>query len=138
MSAMTDNDFPKWLKEKREAKSWSQSEFARAAGISRQVVSDYEGYKRKYFDEDILRKIARALKLPAETVFRAAGKLDAEVGIDPWTEEMNHKMKLLPPSMRPIAEKLLNSLLEDVKPAPALLEKPCIPRSHTSIFSAWE
>lgn len=96
MSAMTDNDFPKWLKEKREANSWSQSEFARVAGISRQVVSDYEGYKRKYFDEDILRKIARALKLPAETVFREAGKLDAEPGIDPWAEEMNHKMKLLP------------------------------------------
>lgn len=48
MSAMTDNDFPKWLKEKREANSWSQSEFARVAGISRQVVSDYEGYNMKF------------------------------------------------------------------------------------------
>ncbi len=120
MSTMTDIDFPKWLEKQRKDKGWTQSDLSRAAGISRQVVSDYEGYKRKYFDEDILKKIARAFKLPAETVFRAAGLLDAKPDTDDWVETMNHKMKLLPPAMRPIAEKLLNSLIEEPQPSPSI------------------
>lgn len=108
MSTMTDMDFPKWLEKQRTLQGWSQSDLARAAGISRQVVSDYEGYKRKYFDESILKKIARAFKLPAETVFRVAGILDKKEDIDEWVEQMNHKIILLPLSARPIAEKLLD------------------------------
>ena len=119
MSSMKDIDFPKWLEKQRKTKGWSQSDLARTAGISRQVVSDYEGYKRKYFDEDILKKIARAFKLPAELVFRAAGLLDAEPDTDEWVEQMNHKINLLPHSARPIAEKLLDALITETKPAPA-------------------
>lgn len=118
MSTMTDTDFPKWLESKRKDRGWTQSDLSRAAGISRQVVSDYEGYKRKYFDEDILKKIARALKLPAETVFRAAGILDKTIDTDEWVEMMDHKMKLLEHSKRSMAERLLDALLEE-EPKPA-------------------
>ncbi len=117
MSAMTDIDFPKWLEKQRTDRDWSQSELSRVAGVSRQVISDYEGYKRKYFDEDILNKLARAFKLPPELVFRAAGLMDPAIESDTWVEEMNHKIKLLSPSARPMAERLLNALLEEAQPS---------------------
>lgn len=116
MYGMTDVDFPKWLLDQRNAQGWTQSELARAAGVSRQVISDYEGYKRKYFDEDILKGIARALKMPAEVVFRAAGLLDAKPESDEWIEEMSHKISLLPPSSRGVISKLLDALLEESQP----------------------
>jgi len=76
MSILMDKmDFPQWLIEQRNSRGWSQSDLSRFADVSRQVISDYEGYKRKYFDEGILTKIARAFKFPPEEVFRAAGIL---------------------------------------------------------------
>lgn len=116
MSTMTDTNFPKWLEQQRNEKGWSQSDLSRAAGISRQVISDYEGYKRKFFDEDILKKIARAFKMPPEHVFRMAGLLPQKADTDEWVEEMNHKMGLLDHAKRPMAERLLNALLEEDKP----------------------
>lgn len=112
MSALMDTvNFPQWIKEQREIRGWSQSEFSRVANISRQVVSDYEGYKRKYFDDDILLKIARAFKLPPEIVFRAAGILPPSTE-DEWVEEMTYKLETLDPNLRDIATRFIDSLAE--------------------------
>lgn len=70
-----DIDFARWLEQERKVRGWSPSELSRHADVSRQTISDYENRKRRYYDEAILVKLARAFKLPPETVFRAAGLL---------------------------------------------------------------
>jgi transcriptional regulator with XRE-family HTH domain len=113
MSSIMDIDFPQWLEEERAKRNWSQADLSRHAGISRQVVSDYEGRKRKYFDEGILTKIAHAFKYPPEIVFRAAGLLPTNPDEDPWVEEMIYKLSQIPPELRPMAGRLINGLVEE-------------------------
>lgn len=96
MSIPMDIDFPRWLAEQRKERGWSQSDLARAAGIDRQLISAYEGYKRKYFDETILQKIAKGFKLPTETVYRAAGFLAPEKEENEKIAEIKHLMEDLP------------------------------------------
>jgi transcriptional regulator with XRE-family HTH domain len=95
-----DIDFPRWLAEQRKERGWSQADLARAARISPQVVSDYEGYKRKYFDETILQKIAKGFKIPVETVYRAAGFLPPATEVDEIVAEINHLLEGLPPDVQ--------------------------------------
>ena len=115
---MTKSSFSQWLLKELESREWSQVDLSRRSGVSQAQITRVLSGERGV-GEKALSAIAHALKLPPEQVFRAAGILPPQGDTDEWAEEMNHKMKLLPPSMRPIAEKLLNSLLEDVKPAPA-------------------
>jgi len=68
-------DFSDWLNKQMNEKGWSQAELARRAGINRQVVSNYINKQREKPDYDILIAIARALNIPPETIFRAAGLL---------------------------------------------------------------
>jgi transcriptional regulator with XRE-family HTH domain len=89
-------DFPAWLTSERENREWSQSDLSRHANISRQVISDYENRKRKYYDEAILKKIAHAFKLPPETVFRAAGILPQQTPENETIEQISHLTKELP------------------------------------------
>jgi transcriptional regulator with XRE-family HTH domain len=89
-------DFPAWLTLERENREWSQSDLSRHANISRQVISDYENRKRKYYDEAILKKIAHAFKLPPEAVFRAAGILPQQTPENEIVEQINHLAKELP------------------------------------------
>lgn len=70
-------------------------------------------------DNSTLRAIAKAFKLPADIVFRAAGELPLEnENLDEWVEEMNYKLNLIPKSARGVAEKVIESLIEE-EPTPA-------------------
>ncbi|HNT53936.1 MAG TPA: helix-turn-helix transcriptional regulator [Anaerolineaceae bacterium] len=53
----------------------SQSELARRAGVSKQVVSDYLRRKRTNPDPKVLVALAQALRLAPEALYRAAGLL---------------------------------------------------------------
>lgn len=75
MSADMDTAFSEWLNEEMNKRGWSQSDLARAAGISRQAVSDYINQKRTTPTPEALTAIAHGLKIPIETAFRAAGLL---------------------------------------------------------------
>lgn len=55
--------------------------------------------------------IANALKLPPEQVFRASGILPPE-NDDPWADEMSHKLSQLSPGLRGVAERFINSMVE--------------------------
>lgn len=65
--------FGDWLLAQMKAQKLSQSEFARRAGLTRQAISYYTTGKSKQPDEFALQKIAAALKIPPEEVYRAAG-----------------------------------------------------------------
>jgi transcriptional regulator with XRE-family HTH domain len=112
MSIAVNKQFSEWLFSKMQEKRWSQADLARASGLTRQAISHYLGDRSRSPDKDALQHIARALKVPIETVYRAAGVLPQEAQDDPWVDEMAHKLSLLPPGMRDIAGRLIDSMLE--------------------------
>jgi transcriptional regulator with XRE-family HTH domain len=66
--------FSDWLVAQMNEKDINQAELARSAGLSRAAISNYVRDLREP-DIDATMRIARALKLPPETVLRAAGIL---------------------------------------------------------------
>lgn len=130
MSKMNDKPlFSEWLQEKIDATGLSIPAFAAKAHVHRQDIWNYlnKGTEPK---ENKLIAIAKALNLPPQVVFEAAGKYypGTEKIEDPWVAEMEHKIKQLPASLRPIAESLLDSLLEqDEKITLSKTKKKIIP-----------
>jgi transcriptional regulator with XRE-family HTH domain len=66
--------FSNWLDEELKSKNWSHAELARHAGVHQSTISMiYSG--QRGVGPELINAIAHALKLPPETVFRAAGLL---------------------------------------------------------------
>lgn len=81
-------EFGDWLLGRLAEKDWSQAQLARKAKVSRQVIYNYINLPRENPDKDMLASIARALDLPPETVFRAAGLLPELPSIDQARQEI--------------------------------------------------
>jgi transcriptional regulator with XRE-family HTH domain len=64
--------FPAWFRRQLESREWSQAEFARRAGVSRNVVSQWANGARRPNTESAAR-IALALFIPLDEVLGAAG-----------------------------------------------------------------
>lgn len=90
-------DFPKWLQGQMDQREWSQSELARRAGVDRQLIWRYLNNITTRPDETVLQKIARALKMPFEEIYRAAGILPPKPTGDEWIEKITHITNQLPP-----------------------------------------
>lgn len=67
-------NFSEWLRKQLKDKRWRQADLARAANLDPAVISNLVNEIRGP-GEDTCTAIARALDLPPETVFRAAGLL---------------------------------------------------------------
>jgi transcriptional regulator with XRE-family HTH domain len=104
------NTFSEWLLLTLENKGWSQADLARAAKVSRSSISEIISGHRQV-GRGTATSIANALKLPPEQVFRAAGILPPE-NDDPWADEMAHKLSQLSPGLRSVAERFINSMVE--------------------------
>lgn len=89
-------DFASWLQEELKNRDWTQADLARNAGVHRQVISTYINRQRASPDEAVLRKIARAFKVPPEQVFRAAGALPPKPEIDEQIEQILHEVAQMP------------------------------------------
>lgn len=113
------SDFSAWLQDALAKRDMTSADLARVTGKDQGIFSRIIRRERKA-ENETLRVIAKALKLPAEVVFRAAGELPDETSSDEWVEEMNHKIKLVPKETRPIAEKLLSTLIAEPEPKPAV------------------
>lgn len=103
--------FRNWLKAELETRNLSQKELAEKSGITPAQISRIISGSRGAGDDAIVA-IARALRIPPETVFRAAGILPNR-GTDPWLDEMSHKLSQLDDSRKNIAAKLLDALLDE-------------------------
>ncbi len=66
--------FSEWLWEQMVKHEWSQVDLARHANITKQAVNNYLNNDR-IPKKDAMEKLAHALKLPVETLYRAAGVL---------------------------------------------------------------
>lgn len=102
--------FGDWLTTQLRQRDMTQAELARLAGINRGTLSNIiNGHKQ--IGKDSLISISNALHLPIDVVARAAeGKPPA---LDEWSEQMNHKISQLTGARREMAERLLNTLLDE-------------------------
>ena len=57
------------IKELREAKGLSQSEFAQKAGVARTIINQLESGNREIIKSDTMLKISKALDAPIEDIF---------------------------------------------------------------------
>jgi transcriptional regulator with XRE-family HTH domain len=92
-----DTVFSHWLMVKMNELGWSQSDLARHSGLTRQTISYYLGDKSKKPDKESLSSIARALRLPPEEVFRAAGILPPVTPRTALIQKIEHIVSELPP-----------------------------------------
>lgn len=89
-------NFSQWLKSELDLRGWNQSELSRRSGISNPQISRLINMQSTPGDS-ACRAIAKALKLPAETVFRAAGLLPPTVQHSPIEDQIILLLRELPP-----------------------------------------
>lgn len=91
--------FSDWLLNWLNKKGWNQSELATRAGVTRTAISDVLSGRRNP-GTDLCIAIARALNIPPETVFRAAGLLPPVPSDTEYQEEFFHLLSQLSPQER--------------------------------------
>ncbi|MEZ0396802.1 MAG: helix-turn-helix domain-containing protein [Anaerolineales bacterium] len=121
-----DRDFADWLIAQMNKRGWSQADLANAAGLNRQVISTYVNRQRRKPDSEVLVALARALRLPPEVIFRAAGLLPPVSADTEYREEFFHLLSQLSPQEQQEILELLRFKAERksvIRPT-SLAEKP--------------
>lgn len=93
MSEPMDITFGDWLTKKMEERDWTQADLARKSGLTRQAIGYYLSPKSKRPDEEALKQIASALRIPIEQVYRAAGILPPDSTVNETVEEIIYEVK---------------------------------------------
>ncbi len=88
--------FNDWLLKQLQDREWSQADLARSSGITKGAISNY--INGRIPDETALRKIAKALNLPADLVFEKAGVLPPKPELSPIKRALIHLAENLPDS----------------------------------------
>lgn len=105
--------FAEWLQSEMNKRGWSQSDCARAADLNRAVINKLLNGKSKP-QPLTLAAIARAFRMPIETVYRAAGLLPPSVDHDEGLEELIHAFKSIQsPQRKATAVMLLKALVAE-------------------------
>lgn len=79
-----ETDFADWLRNQLEQRGWTQSELSRRSGVSPAQITRVLSGERGLGEKSI-SALAKALNLPVETVFRAAGLLPPPPSNEPPT-----------------------------------------------------
>ena len=88
-------NFSDWLLNELKKRDMSQSELARIANLGRGTISNVMSGTRNV-GQDTIIAIAHALKLPTETVFRAAGLLPPQSPETELIQQITHLTLELP------------------------------------------
>lgn len=107
-------NFAFWLETQLKNRDWQVSDLARKAGVYVASVSRILNGTRKP-GPGICLNIARALNLPPEEVFRRAGLLPPQPGVDAEAEEMVHLFQQLEKDKRKLALSTLRVWVEGSK-----------------------
>ncbi len=107
---IVDKMFSDWLLSQLAKRDWTQTELANRSGLTKQAITNY--VNGRIPDKTAINKIAAALKIPAEEVYRVAVGKPQSPDSDLWVNEMSHKLSLLTPGMRSVAERFINSMVE--------------------------
>ncbi len=102
--------FSVWLTNKMKEEEMSAARLSRLMGKDQGVISRILSGERNASPET-LEAIAHALRMPTESVLRAAGILPPPNN-DPWVDEMAFKLSQLDPALRETAGRLINALAD--------------------------
>src|SRR3990172_817697 len=110
---MQVDDFVEWLESELGKRKLSRAEFSKRGKIAAPQVTRVLNREQNP-GLKFLFATARALKLPRSIVYRAANIDDMDKNnADEWVEEMDHKLSLLDPKYRSIAERIIDSMLAE-------------------------
>ncbi len=115
--------FSDWLVIQLNDKGWSQAELSRQAGVSRAAISAVIVGTRNP-GNDLCEAIARALKLPPETVFRAAGILPKNHQVSEKRERAHYAIDRVLEKDLDRLYKLIEAFTEDEPPPTPSSPKP--------------
>ncbi|MGE5462643.1 MAG: helix-turn-helix domain-containing protein [Syntrophothermus sp.] len=105
--------FSDWLQAEMNKRGWSQSDLARAADLNRAVINKLLNGK-SHPQPATLEAISRALKVPIETTYRAAGLLPVSSDNDDTLEEAIYVLKNIHSAQRKAtAVALLKALITE-------------------------
>ena len=105
--------FSEWLQAEMNKRGWSQSDLARAADLNRAVINKLLNGK-SHPQPSTLEAISRALKIPVEIIYRAAGLLPANSDHDETVEEALYVLKNIHSAQRKAtAVALLRALMDE-------------------------
>jgi len=104
-----------WMIHEREKQGMSQADLSRKSKLTRTTISDYEKRIRPNPSVKALAQISEALGYPANHLPVLAGLIQSDPDYDPWVEKTSHKLQQLSPRLRDIADRLIDSLIEDEK-----------------------
>lgn len=105
--------FSEWLQTEMNKRGWSQSDLARAADLNRAVINKLLNGK-SHPQPATLEAISRALRLPIEITYRAAGLLPASAENDETLEEAIYVLKNIHSAQRKAtAVALLKALITE-------------------------
>lgn len=92
-------DFSEWLQAEMDKRGWSQSDLARYADLNRAVINKLLNGK-SHPQPPTLGAISRALRIPIEITYRAAGLLPSTPENDDAIEEALHVLKSIQSAQR--------------------------------------
>ena len=105
--------FSEWLQIEMDKRGWSQSDCARACELNRAVINKLLNGKCRP-QPVTLRAIARGLKIPVETAYRAAGLLPSLPDGDDIAQELIHLFRSIQsPQRKATAIMLLKALVAE-------------------------
>ena len=105
--------FSEWLQAEMNKRGWSQSDLARAADLNRAVINKLLNGK-SHPQPSTLEAISRALKIPIEITYRAAGLLPANSDHDDTVEEAIYVLKhIRSTQLKATAVALLKALIAE-------------------------
>jgi len=103
-----------WLQQEMNKRHWSQSDLARASGLHRAVINKLMNGNNRFPRPQTLNAIARAFKIPAESIYRATGVLPPISEDDTFVQELIYKFQSIRnPQRRMTALNLLETLLDE-------------------------
>jgi len=91
--------FSEWLQAEMDKRGWSQSDLARYADLNRAVINKLLNGKSNP-QPPTLEAISRALRIPIEITYRAAGLLPSTPDNDDAVEEAIHVLKSIQSAKR--------------------------------------
>ena len=105
--------FAEWLQLEMDKRGWSQSDCARACELNRAVINKLLNGKCRPQPVTLIA-IARGLKLPVETAYRAAGLLPLSTDGDDASQEILHLFRSIQsPQRKATAVILLKALVDE-------------------------
>ena len=105
--------FSEWLQAEMDKRGWSQSDLARYADLNRAVINKLLNGK-SHPQPPTLEAISRALRIPIEITYRAAGLLPSTPENDDAVDEALHVLKSIQSAQRKAtAIALLKALINE-------------------------